>query len=102
MRPCGSGELDELYPSLKNIFCIVVHVILVVLQLAFILVLPMAIILPIWMAVLGFGGFMLLNWGLCKLLNGRGITFHSDEKYAQARPEHAHEQWVFLNGVAVG
>ncbi|KID78593.1 uncharacterized protein G6M90_00g044140 [Metarhizium brunneum] len=102
IRPCGSGELDELYPSGKNIFCILIHFILVLLQLAFILVLPLGIIFPVWITALGVGGFMTLNWALCKLLNGKDITFHSDEKYAKARPEHAHEQWVFLNGVAVG
>lgn len=72
------------------------------LQLAFILVLPLGIIFPVWITALGVGGFMTLKWALCKLLNGKDITFHSDQKYAKARPEHAHEQWVFLNGVAVG
>jgi hypothetical protein len=102
IRPWGSGELDELYPSRKNIFCILVHCILAVLQLAFIIALPVTIFFPLWATALGVGAFMTLNWLLCKLLNGKSVTFHSDEKYAKARPEHAHEQWVFLNGVAVG
>jgi hypothetical protein len=54
------------------------------------------------MAATGIAGFMFTNWLICKLLNGSKETYTSDEKYAKARPEHAHEQWVFLNGVAVG
>ncbi|OAA49672.1 hypothetical protein NOR_01595 [Metarhizium rileyi] len=102
LRPWGSCELDELYPSWKNIYCILVHVSLVLLQLGFIVVLPVGIFFPLWTTAVGVGAFLTLNWVLCKLLNGKDITFHSDEKYARASPEHAHEQWVFLNGVAVG
>ena len=100
--PCGSGELDELYPSWKNMFCIFVHLTLAILQLAFILALPVAIVFPLWISATGVSAFMLLNWALCKLLNSKDIIFHSDEKFAKDLPEHAHEQWVFLNGVAVG
>jgi hypothetical protein len=75
---------------------------LFILQLGFVLALPFAVILPVWMAGAGIAGFMTLNWLLCKLLNGKKETYKSDEKYAKERPEHAHEQWVFLNGVAVG
>ncbi|KAK2609114.1 hypothetical protein QQS21_002341 [Conoideocrella luteorostrata] len=100
--PCGSNELDELYPTAKNMFCVLIHFILAVLQLAFILVLPVAIIFPLWMSALGVLAFLTLNWSLCRLLNSNDTTFHSDEKYAKALPQHAHEQWVFLNGVAVG
>ncbi|QPG98400.1 hypothetical protein C2857_007570 [Epichloe festucae Fl1] len=102
LRPSGSNELDELYPSFKNIFCVAIHFVLAILQLTFIVVLPVAIIFPLWMSALGVAAFLTLNWALCKLLNSKEITFHSDEKYAEARPEHAHEQWVFLNGVAAG
>ena len=100
--PYGSGELDELYPSARNLFCIATHFILVVLQLAFVLGLPFALIFPLWMDLLAAGIFFTINWLLCKLLNGDKIIFHSDEKYAKPKPEHEHEQWIFLNGVAVG
>ena len=102
LRPFGSGELDELFPSLKNVFCIMVHCILLVLQLIFIVVLPFLVMLPVWTSGLIFGIFMALNWLLCLLLNGKEVTFRSDPKYAESLPEHQHEQWVFLNGVAVG
>ncbi|KAM4056599.1 alpha/beta-Hydrolase [Hirsutella rhossiliensis] len=105
LSPIGlwaSGELAELYPSWPNLFCVLVHVILAVFQLFFILALPLAVLLPIWAAAGAVAVFLLLNWLLCKLLNGPGFIFHSDAKYARERPEHAHEQWVFLNGVTIG
>lgn len=46
--------------------------------------------------------FGLVNKVICKFLNGDGIEYPSNPKYAEAREEHKHEQWVFLNGVAVG
>ena len=98
----GSGPLDELYPTVGNIFCVAVHFVMAVLQLLFLLVLPFTVILPVWTAAGAVAGFMAVNWLLCKLLNGPELEFHSDEKYAKALPEHAHEQWVFVNGVAVG
>lgn len=100
--PYGSDALDELFPSLPNLFCILVHCILAVLQLAFILLLPLGFLFPVWTVAGAVGAFMALNWTLCRLLNGTQDTYMSDGEYAQQRPEHAHEQWVFLNGVAVG
>lgn len=102
LYPYGSDELDELYPNFRNLFCIATHVVVFILQLAFVLVLPVTFFFPIWMGALFVGAFMSLNWLFCILLNGNDIIFHSDEKYAQPLPEHEHEQWVFLNGVAVG
>jgi hypothetical protein len=98
----GSGDLDELYPTWRNGLCVIVHAVLVFLQLGFLCALPFSVVFPVWMIGLGVGGFMVLNWLLCKLLNGTEATMKSDEKYAKALPEHAHEQWVFVNGVAVG
>lgn len=50
---------------------------------------------------------MVVNQLLCRLLNGpdKGLdnVFHSDPQYAKPdQSRYAHEQWVFLNGVAVG
>lgn len=98
----GSSELDELYPTRKNMFCVFVHLILIFYQLAFLLALPFTIVLPLGAVVLGMLGFLLFNWLLCRLINGKEAVYHSDEKYAIHLPEHAHEQWVFVNGVAVG
>lgn len=102
LSPCSSGPLAELYPSPRNIFCIFIHVVLIILQLAFLVGCLFMFIFPMWMSVFYVAAFALLNWILSRMLNGRQITYTSDEKYAKAKPEHAHEQWIFLNGVAVG
>ncbi|KAK7433397.1 hypothetical protein QQZ08_000337 [Neonectria magnoliae] len=100
--PAGPKEFNELAFTPQNLFCIFVHLILAILQLPFLIGLPFTIFFPIWIVALGVVAFLVLNWALCRLLNGATDTYHSDEKYARPRPEHAHEQWVFLNGVAVG
>ncbi|KAK2034317.1 hypothetical protein LX32DRAFT_724546 [Colletotrichum zoysiae] len=102
VTPADSGDLDELAFTRQNLFCIFIHLILFVLQLAFVLALPFAVMLPIWVAGLASTAFFALNYLLCLLLNGPTLTYTSDPKYAPERPEHAHEKWIFLNGVAVG
>lgn len=103
-KPAYSGELSELSPTRGNIFCVLIHTILVILQLGFFLViLPLALFIPLWTSILIVGAFMTLNIALCALLNGNGVIFHSDPNYARPnQPRFAHEQWIFLNGVAVG
>ncbi|KAF3066363.1 hypothetical protein GL218_09111 [Daldinia childiae] len=102
LRPCDGEHFDELSFTWENIWCMIIHAILVVLQLLFILTLPLAVLFPVWMVAVGLAAFFTLNWLLCLGLNGKTITFTSDPKYAPALEEHAHEQWIFLNGVAVG
>ncbi|KAI1385196.1 uncharacterized protein F4822DRAFT_438113 [Hypoxylon trugodes] len=102
VRPCDGDHFDELSSTWQNLWCMSIHAILLVLQLIFILSLPLAFLLPVWMVAIGIGAFFTLNWFLCLGLNGKTITFESDPKYAPAKDEHAHEQWIFLNGVAVG
>lgn len=102
LTPADSGELDELYPSWANLFCLAIHSVLIILQLFFIAGLLVTIFFPVWLGAAFACVCLFLNWLLCLLLNGKGMTFNSDEKYAKALPEHAHEQWIFLNGVAAG
>lgn len=102
IRTYGSDELDELYPSWMNMFCLAVHIFLFIFQLIYLVTLPLAIFFPAWMGITGIVAFHFLNRFVCMLLNGTDIIFHSDEKYAKTRPEHENEQWVFLNGVSVG
>lgn len=98
-----SGELDELYAyDWRNWYCVVAHFVLCVMQLVLFLALPFTLLLPIWTAAGGIAIFLFVNWLICLTLNGSDIKFNSEEKYAPALPEHEHEQWVFLNGVAVG
>ncbi|KAH8888640.1 hypothetical protein GQ53DRAFT_243767 [Thozetella sp. PMI_491] len=102
ISPTDSGDLAELAWTGRNFFCILVHSLLCVMQLAFMVSLPLMILLPIWMAALAIGLFLLVNYSLCLLLNGNQVEYWSDPEYAPALPEHAHEQWIFINGVAVG
>ncbi len=102
MKPTDSDDLDELSWSRGNLFCIAVHFVLAVMQLGFILAVPALFLLPIWAAALLIGAFMLVNKLLCVLINGDKVEYHSDPKYAPALSEHAHEQWIFINGVAAG
>lgn len=102
LRPMASGQFSELYPSPPNLRAIALHVILICLQLPFLLSIPLWIFFPVWYVVLGCVVFGAVNMGICKLLNGDGIEYPSNPKYAEAKEEHKHEQWVFLNGVAVG
>ena len=102
LSPWRSGELCELYPSLKNIFCIALHCILVVMQLLFLASMWVWPLFPLWCVIIGVAGFWAVNQGICYVLNGSKMRYHSDPKYAKWDKKHEHEQWIFLNGVAVG
>ncbi len=102
LTPADSDELSELSPTWANIWCIAIHVVLCVVQLAGIVALPLLVLLPVWTATLLVAFFLLLNKALCLLLNGSGVEYHSEAKYAPELPEHAHEQWIYINGVAAG
>ncbi|CAJ2508537.1 Uu.00g135630.m01.CDS01 [Anthostomella pinea] len=102
VRPCDGGHFDELSFTPENLWCVLIHLVLAVFQLAFIVLLPVAFILPVWLFIAGLIVFFSVNSLLCRCLNGSTITYTSDPKYAPALDEHQHEQWIFLNGVAVG
>jgi hypothetical protein len=104
LQPWRSGELCELYPSWANLWCIFLHIILGVMQLAFLLSVPFWFVffVPLTTIICGVGVFWSINQGICYILNGPGMECRSDPKYAKASEEHEHEQWIFLNGVAVG
>jgi hypothetical protein len=102
VRPCDGGHLDELSPTAENIWCIFIHVLLVILQVFFLISLPVALVLPVYLFIVTLAIFFSINWLLCRCLNGSTITYESDPKYAPTLEEHQHEQWIFLNGVAVG
>lgn len=87
---------------MKNLWNMFLHLILVLLQLPFILSIPFWIILPVPVIIAGCLGFWLLNAAIWYLLNGSNMRYESNPKYAKPRKEHEHEQWIFLNGVAVG
>ncbi|KAL2268394.1 hypothetical protein VTJ83DRAFT_3240 [Remersonia thermophila] len=98
----NSAELSELEPTLANFHSLAIHLILSALQLSALISLPWLFPLPVWVAAALVAGFLLVNRALCSLLDGPGVEFHSDPKYAPALPEHAHEQWIYINGVMTG
>ncbi|KAK8069598.1 hypothetical protein PG994_006214 [Apiospora phragmitis] len=102
LRPCHGGHFDEMSFSPSNMWCLFIHGVLIILQLGFILTLPLLVFLPVWTAILWMGFFATVNWALCLTLNGPELTYHSDPMYAEAKEEHAHESWIFINGVACG
>lgn len=104
LTPTTSGNLCELSPSLNNLYNIALHIVLFVLQLGFLLSIPIWVLMPVWMVAGGFTLFWVLNLSTCLLLNGSSLvrTYESAPEYAQKKEEHAHEQWIFLNGVCTG
>lgn len=103
-KPFDSGDLSELAPTRANIWCVLIHVVLALLQLVMIICLPpVALILPLWTTLLVVAVFVAVNVGLCSLINAKEVLFHSDPEYAApGQDKFAHEQWIFLNGVACG
>lgn len=103
-KPFDSGDLSELAPTRGNIWCVFIHVVLAILQLVMIVCLPpVALILPLWTTLLIAAVFAGVNVGLCSLINAKEVLFYSDPEYAAPdQKKFAHEQWIFLNGVACG
>ncbi|KAI3402065.1 hypothetical protein diail_4039 [Diaporthe ilicicola] len=103
-KPFDSGDLSELAPTKANMWCVFIHVVLAVLQLVMIICLPpVALILPLWTTLVIVAVFVGVNKGLCTLINAKEVLFYSDPKYAKPdQDKFAHEQWIFLNGVACG
>lgn len=104
-RPFPSGPLDELYPSLSNIHDIVFHIILIITQSAFFLSMPFLAALPFPVFLAYVILFVAVNEVVCWRLNGSlpgGVLCSSDFPECKEWEEHPDEEWVFLNGVAVG
>ena len=102
LSPADSAELSVLSPTWGNVWAVAIHLVLCVVQLAGIVALPALVVLPVWTAAVLIGLFFLVNKVLYALLNGKEVEYHSDPKYAPELPEHAHEQWIYINGVAAG
>ena len=106
LGPWGSGELDEIYPSLANIYDITLHLILMVVQMMMLTSIPLFLIspIPLGLFVLYLLIFFSANHAVCLLLNGRTPTLESQVSLDPSRvpKQYEDEKWIFLNGVAVG
>jgi len=101
-----SGPMDELYPSWNNFCDITFHMILMAAQSAFLLSLPFLTFFSFNLFVAWVGLFVTTNYIACYALNGwmpEGFIWSKEfPDTARWREEHADEEWIFLNGVAVG
>ena len=105
LRPASA--LSELAPTLANAWCIAVHAVLAVAQAFFVFVFfPAAcVLLPAWMCAVLLAAVVGANQLACRLLlNGwrRAAVLHSSAACAPCLPEHAGEQWIFVNGIGTG
>ncbi|KAL5353979.1 hypothetical protein ACLOAV_000064 [Pseudogymnoascus australis] len=97
-RPWPSGAYDELHPSPGNLFSLLNHAILFHLHPLH----PLWLLFPVWLVGLYVLAFVALNNLFCYLLNGSQGTFESNPAVLHQLGAHADEEWIFINGVAVG
>ncbi|KAF9735727.1 hypothetical protein PMIN06_010115 [Paraphaeosphaeria minitans] len=95
------GELDELYPSLPNLYCLTLHAFLILFQSLFLLSLPLLIVLPVWVVAIYLAAVYTVTAYVAHLLNGTTDVLHSAIDVSSA-PPHPGERWIYLNGVSVG
>jgi hypothetical protein len=97
-----SAPLDELYPSVANLWAIFLQPLSLVFQLFFISTLFLWPITTVFMTVVLMAGFLGTNyWIFTAGVNGEKRFFKSDVDLSQF-PKHENEQWLFVNGVVVG
>ncbi|PKY09268.1 hypothetical protein P168DRAFT_324260 [Aspergillus campestris IBT 28561] len=102
--PCKSGALDETYPSRQNIWCGVVHVVLVIAQLLFLVSLVVCVIClvpALWVLVYVVAVVGVNYWVCGRVLNGEGRVLRSGVD-VDREEVHGRECWVYVNGVAAG
>lgn len=102
LKPRGGNHFDELAWSWKNAYCVVVHIILIVMQLGFLMCIPVSFFVPPWVTTMFVAAFWVVNLLLCRTLNGSKMTYWSDPKYTMGRESHDHEEWLYINGIATG
>jgi len=102
LSPWPSSHLDELYLSPANLWSMFLHFVLCVLQAGFLLSIPLWFLFPVWSVVAFVSVFLISNESFCYLLNGFESIYESDPALVGHFPKHPNEQWLFLNGVAVG
>lgn len=105
--PFRSGKLDELYPSLANIYNVILQLIFTTIQAIFIISLPFLTTLGLtsYTPILVFTtlSFVLITRLLSDLLlNGYQHEFSSNPSLLPNSNLHPSEKWIFINGVAAG
>ncbi|KAJ6078314.1 hypothetical protein N7467_008067 [Penicillium canescens] len=99
-----TGPWDEFYPSLHNGFIVVIHIFLMIYQVAILVSLPVMVLFMIpalWILVY-FTGALLINYVIVMVgLNGFRRILVSQVPVAK-RPGHDRECWFYINGIAAG
>lgn len=86
LRPCLSGELDELSFTPENISIITVHGVMIVLQFIFLASLPLFFWLPLIIFLFYFIGFLVVNYILFILINVQaGIVMEASPQRGTSR-----------------
>ncbi|KAJ5100062.1 hypothetical protein N7532_007063 [Penicillium argentinense] len=102
LRLGRTTPLDELYPSWRSLVSFSAQVFLTISQVLFLISIPFTIILllpAVWIFAYIFAGIA-INFAICMLvLNGPERVLVSRVP-VPSRPEHEHERWFFINGVA--
>jgi hypothetical protein len=99
-----TGPWDEFYPSLRNGFIVLLHVFLMIYQVALLASLPIMILfmIPALWILIYFAGAMLINYAIVMVgLNGFRRILVSQVPVTE-RPGHERECWFFINGIAAG
>jgi len=99
-----TGPLDEVYPSVRNLSIVAIHIFLVVYQVVFLVSLPLMVICLIpglW--ILAYSVIALsFNYAVIMLLlNGFERILVSGVPVVE-RPGHDRECWLYINGIAAG
>ncbi|OQD82241.1 hypothetical protein PENANT_c022G03476 [Penicillium antarcticum] len=99
-----TGPWDEFYPSLRNGLIVVLHMFLMVYQVALLFSLPVMVLFMIpalWILIYIAGAF-LLNYVIVMVgLNGFRRILISQVPVTE-RPGHERESWFYINGIAAG
>lgn len=107
LLPLRSGPLDELYPSLYNLWDVFLHITLIFSQVFLLISFPIALatlwIFPLVVHVAFYATFMFLTMFITRLLNG-SPTRRSLIGVPRRRPpvNDGTEPWFFINGIATG
>ncbi|KAL4915903.1 hypothetical protein BDW62DRAFT_117324 [Aspergillus aurantiobrunneus] len=104
LSPYNSGYLDELYPSWSNLGNLAFQAVLSLLQIFFLLSIPACVIcmFPAFWVCVYIGGVLWANKALCDLVLNREPSILMSRYPEVEAPEHSHEHWVFINGIACG
>lgn len=106
LTPWRSKELDETYPASGNVFAIAVHSFLLMVQSLFVLSIPLCAfsLMPFLWFIVYVAAFVLVNYVICMVtLNGPSqIRLQQSNVNSQECMQHRQEDWIFINGIAVG